>query len=70
MIRFSRKQIKHGWVTQQPIDPAAFSSKKNRLLSESKENWLSTTKDSKFGGMAERVELVEPVIIPGYKIWG
>jgi hypothetical protein len=41
-----------------------------RLMSRSKRVWASTAKENKFKGMAENLEIVEPLIIPGYKIRG
>lgn len=41
-----------------------------RLIAKSTGIWCSTAKENKFKGMAENLEIVQPLIIPGYKIRG
>ncbi|RQO74772.1 hypothetical protein DBR43_05145 [Pedobacter sp. KBW06] len=69
MSRSFQKQIKCTGPVELSADVAR-SIANLRLLSGSKGKWSSTAKENKFKGMAENIEIVQPLIIPGYKIRG
>lgn len=69
MRKSFQKQIKFNG-TVELSDDVARSLANGRLMTRSKRVWCSTAKENKFKGMAENLEIVQPLIIPGYKIRG
>ncbi|WP_143166781.1 hypothetical protein [Pedobacter caeni] len=69
MNKSFQKQIRFTGTVELSADVAR-SVANGRLMSRSKRVWSSTAKENKFKGMAENLEIVQPLIIPGYKIRG
>lgn len=68
MSKSSQKQTKHsGPVKTSSV--SARSAKNGQFISPSKV-WSSKATENKFEGISEHLEVVTPVIIPGYKLRG
>lgn len=69
MSKCFQKPIKQDQNVRGLSDKIAVQEK-DQLFPVSKRQWQLTATENKFEGMRDRVQVVQPEIIPGYKIRG